>query len=78
MRMKIRIVTNGKDFVKYTSRPTYIGYRKIGKDFYVIHGKKEVIKLNKPIYVDATVFDLSKLSMYKFWCDVRKKKCKNP
>ena len=77
-RMKIRIVINGKDFVKYTSRPTYIGYRKIGKDFYAIHEKKEAKELNKPTYVGATVFDLSKLSMYKFWNDIRKKICKYP
>ena len=29
--MKIRIVTNKKDFVKYTSKPTYIGYQKSSK-----------------------------------------------
>ena len=39
--MKIRIVTNEKDFVKYTSKPTYIGYKKIGKDLYAIHEKKK-------------------------------------
>ena len=50
-RMKIRIVTNEKDFVKYASKPTYIRYKKFVKDLYAIHEKKEVIKLNKPIYV---------------------------
>ena len=39
-RMKIRIVTNEKDFVKYTSKPTYIGYKKSGNNFYAIHEKK--------------------------------------
>ena len=40
-RMKIRIVTNEKDFVKYTSKPTYIGYKKFGKDLYAINEKKK-------------------------------------
>ena len=40
-RMKIRIVTNEKDFVKYTSKATYIGYKKFGKDIYAIHEKKK-------------------------------------
>ena len=68
--MKIRIVTNKKDFVKYTSKPTYIGYQKSSKDFYVIYEKKEEIKLNKPLYVGCIVLELSKLAMYKCWYDV--------
>ena len=39
--------------------------------------KKEVIKLNKPIYVGCTVLELSKLAMYKFWYDVIEKTCKD-
>ena len=77
-RMKIRIVTNEKDFVKYTSKPTYIGYKKTGNNFYAIHEKKEVMKLDKPIYVGCTVLELSKLIMYKFWYDFIVKKCDSP
>ena len=40
--------------------------------------KKELITLNKPIYVGCTVLELSRLAMYKFYCDSVKKKCKNP
>ena len=32
----------------------------------------------KTIYVGSTVFELSKLEMYKFYYDFVKKKCKNP
>ena len=32
----------------------------------VIHGKRELWTLNKPIYVGCTVLELSKLAMYKF------------
>ena len=35
-RIKIRI-TNKKDFLKYASRPTYIGHKKFGKNLVVIH-----------------------------------------
>ena len=38
--------------------------------------KKESIKLNKAIYVGATVLDLCQLSMYEFWYDFLKKECK--
>ena len=40
-RRKIKKVTNEKDFVKYTSKPTYIEYKKFGKDLYAIHEKKK-------------------------------------
>ena len=39
--------------------------------------KKELLTLNKPIYVGCTVLELSKLAMYKFYYDFVKKKCKN-
>ena len=30
-RMSVRLVNNKKDFLKYTSRPTYIGYKNLVK-----------------------------------------------
>ena len=77
-RIKIRITTNEKDFLKYASRPTYISHKKFGKNLVVIHEKKELLTLNKPIYVGNAVLELSKLAMYKFYYGFVKKKCKNP
>ena len=37
--------------------------------------KKELLTLNKPIYVGCTALELSKLAMYKFYYDFVKKKC---
>ena len=42
-RIKIRITTNEKDFLKYVSRPTYIRNKKFGKNLVVIHEKKRTI-----------------------------------
>ena len=39
--------------------------------------KKEVLKLNKPIYVGCTVLELSKLAMYDCYYDFLMKKCEN-
>ena len=39
-RIKIKITTNEKDFLKYASRPTYISHKKFGKHLVVIHEKK--------------------------------------
>ena len=65
--MKIRIIKTPKDFLKYASRPTYINYNIFGKNLVTIHEKKELLTLNKPIYVGCTVLELSKLARYKFY-----------
>ena len=77
-RIKIRITNNEKDFRKYASRPTYISHKKFGKNLVIIHEKKELLTLNKSIYVECTVIELSTLEMYKVYYDFVKIKCKNP
>ena len=59
-RMNVRLVNNEKDFLKYTSRPTYITHKSFGKDYAAIHKINPVLMLNKPIYIGCTVLDLSK------------------
>ena len=49
-RINVRLGNNEKDFLKYTSRPTYITHKSFGKDYAAIHEIKPVLILNKPIY----------------------------
>ena len=65
-RMKIRIVTNQKDCLKYSSRPTFINSIIYGKNLVAIHEKPQEIKLNKLTNVGCAVLEESKLEMYKF------------
>ena len=76
--MKLRIVGSKKDFIKYASRPTFIGYKKIRKDYYIIYEKQLSIKLDKPVYVGCAVLELSKLALYKFCYDIIMKQCDDP
>ena len=50
-RIKVGLINNEKDFLKYTSRPTYITHKIFGKDYAAIHEIKSVLILIKPIYV---------------------------
>ena len=59
-RINVRFVNNKKDFLKYTSKPTYVTHKPFNKNFASIHEIKPVLILNKPIYVGFTVLDLSK------------------
>ena len=60
------IVNNKKDYLKYTSRPTFISRKTFDKNYAAIHEIKPVLTLNKPIYVGFTVVELSKRLMYDF------------
>ena len=65
-RINVRFANNEKDFLKYTSRPTYVIDKLFDKDFPAIHEIKPVLMLNKRFYVGFTVLDLSKWIMYGF------------
>ena len=65
-RVNVRLVNNEKDFLKYTSRPSYVTHKLFDKDYAAIYEIKPVLMLNKPIYVGFTVLDLSKWMMYDF------------
>ena len=65
-RINVRLVNNAKDFLKYTSKPTYATHKLFNKDYAATHEIKSVLVLHKPIYVGFTVLDLSKWMMYDF------------
>ena len=72
-RISVRLVNNAEDFLKYTSRLTHITHKIFDKDFAAIHEIKQVLILNKPIYVGFTVQELSKWLMYDFHYNFIKK-----
>ena len=51
--INVRFVNNEKDFLKYTSRPTYFTHKLFNKSVAAIHEIKPVLVLNKPIYVGS-------------------------
>ena len=71
--INVRLVNNAKDFLKYTSRPTYVTHKLFDEDYAAIHEIKPVLVLNKPIYVGFTVLDLSKWNMYDFHYNIIEK-----
>ena len=71
-RIKLRIIKEEKDLIKYVSRPTYINHDIFGKRLVAVHERKKLLTLNKPIYVGCTVLELSKLEIYKFHYDFMK------
>ena len=64
--ISVRLVNNGKDFLKYTSRPTHISHKIFDRNYAAIHKIKPVLTFNKPIYVKFTVLELSNWLMFDF------------
>ena len=64
--MKIRVVKNSQDFIKYTSRPTCVNWKVFENNLAAIHEKKITLTLNKLIYVEFTILKTSKWEMYNF------------
>ena len=65
-RIKIRVVKNSQDFIKYTSRPTCVNWKVFENNLAAIHEKKISLNLSKPIYIGFTVLETSKWEMYNF------------
>ena len=65
-RINARLVNNAEDFLKYTSKPTYIACKIFSKTLAAINEIKPALILNKPIYVGFTVLALSKWLIYHF------------
>ena len=42
-RINVRLVNNEKDFLNYTTRPTYITRKGFGKDYAAIHEIKPIL-----------------------------------
>ena len=65
-RISVKLINNSKDYVKRVSKQHFISQKIFSKDFVAIHQIKPVLILNKPIHVEFSILDLSKLLMYKF------------
>jgi hypothetical protein len=73
-RVNVQFCFTKKQFLKHTGSPIFANQiNVINEDgLALVKTHKRLIKLNKPIYIGATVLDLSKLLMFKFHYDVMK------
>ena len=65
-RIKVKVISNAKDYVECISKPSFVSQKIFSKNFVATHEKKPVLILNKPISVGFSILDLSKLFMYEF------------
>ena len=76
-RIDVRLVSNGKDYSKSTSKPSYIAQKIFDSDFAAIRKSEVTLKLSKLTYVWLCILDLCKILMYESHYDYIKNKYGN-
>ena len=72
--INVKLVSNKKDYLKCTSKPSYISHKIFGNDLATIHKNKVTLMLNKPAYIGICILELRKVLMYEFHYDYIKNK----
>ena len=68
----IKLVTSEKRRKRLASQPNYHSCKKFSDNLMAIEMKKTIVKTNKSLYLGASILDISKTLMYKFWYDYLK------
>ena len=70
----IKLVTTDKKRSKLVSEPNYHTINLISEDLSILEMKTTKVKMNKPIYLELSILEISKILMYEFWYDYMKPK----
>ena len=68
----IKLVTTDKRRNQLVSEPNYHTTKWFSENLLAIEMKKIKVKINQPVYLGATILDVSKTLMYEFWYDYMK------
>ena len=66
-----------KDYLKCTSKPSYMLHKIFDNNLVAMHKSKLALKLNKPAYIGMWIFELSNVLMYEFHNDYIENKYDN-
>ena len=72
----IKLVTTEEKRNKLVSGPNYHTTKQSSENLSAIEMKKTKVKMNKPVYLDMSILNISKTLMYEFWYDYVKPKYK--
>ena len=62
-RIDLTLVSNEKDYLKWTSKPRYMSHKIFEIDLVAIRKNKVTLTLNKSAYIRICILELSKLLM---------------
>ena len=73
----IKLVTTDKRKNYLVSEPNYCTAKWFSECLLAIKTKKIKVKMNKPVYLDLSILEISKTLMYEFWYNYVKPKYQN-
>ena len=76
-RIDVKVVNNEKDYLKCTSKPSYMSHKIFDNNLVAIRKSKLPLKLNKPAYTAMCILELSKVLMYELHYDYIQSKYDN-
>ena len=65
-RINVKLVSNKKDYLKWTSKPSYMSHKIFDNDLVAIRQNKVTLTFNKPGNIGMCILELSKVLMYEF------------
>ena len=65
-RIDVKLVSNKKDYLKWTSKPRYMSHKICDNDLVVILENKVTLTLNKAAYIGMSILELSKVLINEF------------
>ena len=68
-----KFVISKKDYLKWTSKPSYMSHKIFENDLFVICESKVILTLNKLAYIGMCILKFSKVLMYEFHYDCIKR-----
>ena len=76
-RTNIELVNNPKRIKKICAKPSFKSFKIFNESLVAVHQAKTKLLLNRPIYVGASILDMSKILMYDFHYNYIKDKYDN-
>ena len=67
--INVKLINDKKKYQKIVNKPNFMSQKIIDKNFLPVHCSKKILTLNKPIYIEFCILELSKLLMYQFYYD---------
>ena len=61
----VKLASIKKDYLNWTSKPSYISYRTLDNDLVAMCKNKVRLTLNKPAFIGISMLELSKALMHK-------------
>ena len=62
-RIDVELASNKRDYLKWTSKPSYMSHKIFDNDLVAIRKNKVTLTLNKPAHIGMCMLELSKVLM---------------